>query len=285
MIKGYLCSLLCLFFCSCSFFKPETEKKIIARVGDNYLYEEDIAPLIDQGLTKTDSAIIVNNFINTWAKKQLLVEKAKINLDEDRIVAFEKLVDDYKTDLYMAAYKEALVNREMDTIVSPEELTSFYTENKENFKLNEELLKLRYIRLDGDFGDIDSVKELLARFDENDKITLTDMSLQFKSYSLNDSTWVKAIDFMQKVPLINADNRNRYLKKSQFFELTDSLEVYLVHVKDILKRNESAPLAYITPTLQQIILNKRKLEFIRNLEKDLIDEAIQKKRFEVYEKN
>lgn len=282
--KLFYVAVFCLLM-SCNYFKKEEVKVEVARVGENYLYEEDIERMIGKGLSKVDSAIIVNNLINTWAKKQILVEKAKINLDQEKVEVFENLVEEYRIDLYTAAYKEALVAQGMDTVISFDEMNNYYLENKENFKLNEDLIKLRYVQLDKNFSEMELVKERLARFNEEDKKELEAMSLKFKSYSLNDSIWVKVAQFIQKIPMINTDNSPRYLKKSQFFELTDSLEVYLVRVNDILKRNENAPLGYITPTLQQIILNKRKLEFIRNLEKDLIDEAIQKKRFQIYEKN
>ncbi|NER15536.1 peptidyl-prolyl cis-trans isomerase [Leptobacterium flavescens] len=285
MVKKFFCVALAGIFFSCTIFEKKSDENAVARVGENYLYEDEINTLLGERLNKDDSAMVVQNYINGWAKKQLLVERAKINLDKDKMAEFERLIEEYRIDLLTAAYKEALVNQGMDTIISEDELTRYYEDHKENFKLNEELLKLRYVQIDQSFSDVESVKERLTRFNEEDKLELEAIALQFKSFSLNDSIWIKAVQFIQKVPLINANNRSRYLKKSQFFELTDSLEVYLVHVNDILKRNETAPLEYVKPTIQQIILNKRKLEFIRNLEKDLIDDAIQKKQFEVYEKN
>jgi hypothetical protein len=278
--------LLGCFGCitSCSYFEKEVAEDVIARVGDQYLYSKDLERIISEDLSAEDSINITRNYINTWAKKQLLVDKARFNLEEEKINEFEELVNQYRSDLLIAAYKEALVAASMDTLVSAEEITEYYSENKENFKLNEALLKVRYIHTDKSYDEIDKAKQLLKRFNAEDKEALEEMSLQFKGSSLNDSTWIKFTQLVQKIPAINFDNKKDYLKKSQFFELTDSLEVYLVHVSDVLKRNDIAPEPYVIPTLKQIILNKRKLEFIRNLEKELMDEAIQKKQYEIYEK-
>lgn len=271
---------------SCAYFKKnEITEKVIARVGDTYLYESDLEGILSENASKEDSTTIINGFINTWAKKQVLVERAAINLDEEKIEEFEKLVTQYRADLLIAAYKEALVNERMDTLVTYNEMQTFYEANKENFKLNEQLVQLRYIRVNADYSDLPLITEMLERFNEEDKEELDRLSLQFKSFSLNDSTWVKVSQLLQKVPPITMDNKSDYLKKSQFFELTDSLEVYLIQVKDVLNRNDIAPQAYVSPTLKQIILNKRKLEFIRDLEKELINEAIQKKQYEIYENN
>lgn len=280
-ILGVLMVVNCLF--SCSYFEKNTQEDAVARVGDKFLSADALQKLISEDISKEDSINIVTNYINTWAKKQLLVKKARINLDEQQITDFEELVNQYRADLLIAAYKEALVANSMDTIISPEEIKAYYEGNKENFKLNEALLKMRYIQVDKSYDEMDTAKELLRSYSSEDQKKLEEMSLQFKAYSLNDSTWIKVSSLVQKIPPITYDNKDDYLKKSQFFELTDSLEVYLVHIKDVLKRNDIAPESYVIPTLKQIILNKRKLEFIRNLEKDLMDEAIQKKQYEIYE--
>ncbi|WP_235444273.1 peptidyl-prolyl cis-trans isomerase [Zhouia amylolytica] len=268
---------------SCKFFQKEAEGTIIARVNDEYLLEQDVEGIAGEGLSSEDSLNIVTNYINNWATTKLLLQKARINLSEEKTLAFEELVNQYRADLYINAYKEALVTKSLDTSITKEELEQYYEQNKDNFKLNEELVQLRYISVTKDYNELEALKEQFDRFDAQDQELLHDQSLQFKSYSLNDSAWVKVSDVVQKIPILNTENKDDYLKASNKFEVTDSLGVYMVVVKDILKRNEISPLSYIQPTLKQIILNKRKLEFIRKLEKDLINEAYQKKQFKIYE--
>lgn len=67
-----------------------------------------------------------------------------------------------------------------------------------------------------------------------------------------------------------------------FLELRDSLGLYLISIKEHLMRNDEAPLEYVMPTVKQIILNKRKLELIKELEKDITKDAIKNKQFEIY---
>lgn len=270
---------------ACSFFNkaPENKGEAIARVGDEFLYEEDIKTLITNGMTAQDSALVVNNYINNWAASKLLVEKAKINLSEEKQSDLNKLVEAYMADLYARAYKEALVTKSIDTTVNQSQLQQYYDANKENFKLNEELLKLQYIQLPVEFSDKEVVVDKFRNQTEANKEYLDSVAIQFKSYHLNDSVWVRASQVFNKISAINTENKEKYLKKSQFFELNDSLGVYLVKINDVLLRNEVAPLLYIEPTIQQIIINQRKLDFMKNLEKDILDQAIKKKDFEVYE--
>ena len=87
---------------------------------------------------------------------------------------------------------------------------------------------------------------------------------------------------MLKIPKFEENPKELLLKKTKFIQKEDSLGVYLVTVKNVLERNDIAPLNYITPTIKQMILHKRKLELIRDIEKTLINDAIQNKYFKEY---
>ncbi|NQY05993.1 MAG: peptidyl-prolyl cis-trans isomerase [Flavobacteriaceae bacterium] len=272
-----------MFFQSCDLLKKEEPQNIVARVGDNFLFSSDIDKLTDEGMSKEDSTLVVNNYINNWATQQLLIRKAQLNLNEDKQEEFNKLVNNYKNDLFTRAYKEAIVKQRIDTIVSEQEAIDYYGDHKDNFTLNDRLLKLRYIQTTKDNQNFNKIKERFLRFDSEDKYVLDSIAIQFMSYSLNDTTWVKANQVFKKIPLIKTQEKEELLKKSNFIQLEDSLRVYLVQINDVLERNEVAPLVYVEPTVKQIIINKRKLELIKQLEIDITEDAIKNKEFEIYE--
>lgn len=83
---------------------------------------------------------------------------------------------------------------------------------------------------------------------------------------------------MVKLPFF----REELLQKTKFIEKQDSTGVYLLAVKDILQRNDIAPLYYIAPTIKKMILHKRKVELIRNIEKILIEDATKNNNFKTY---
>ena len=272
-----------LFSCN-SFLENDVNEEPLARVGDTYLYWDEVVVVLGENITKQDSTSMVTNYINNWATKQILLEKAKINLPDEKIAEFEQLVSNYRTDLYTRAYKEALVNQVEDTVISQAELNSFYEEEKENFKLKEKIIKLRFIQLPLQFLNTKEVTESLKRFNQEDIKYLDSIGVQFKKLNFNDSLWVPASRVIEEIPPLNIDNESRYLKKSQFFELEDAMGVYLTKINDVLGVNEIAPLSYIEPTIRQVLLNRRKLNYIRKLETEIIDEATKEKVFEVYDK-
>jgi len=281
-IKNYIVVGLVLLT-SCNFFKKEDDKIPIARVNDAYLYQTDIDELVSGNMPKEDSALLVTNFINRWATQQLLMDGAKRNLNEAKQEEFNRLVDQYKNDLYTKAYLEALVYRNIDTTITMEEAALYYDTNKEVFKLNEELIKFRYINIDENILDLSEITQKFKRFNTDDKKELDSISIQFKSYSLNDSIWIKVSQVIDKIPAITIENKDQLLKKSNFIQHKDSLGVYLMQINDVLLRNSIAPLEYVKPTIDQIVINKRKLELIRDLEKDITKDAIKNKQFEIYD--
>jgi hypothetical protein len=269
-------------FASCDFFKKKDDRKPIARVNESYLYKEDVEDVVPEGASKQDSTILVNAYINRWARQLLLMDGALLNLSENKQSDFSKLVEQYKNDLYTKAYLEGLVKKKIDTMVPLNEAKVFYEANKESFKLNDELLQFRYVSLPLNPIDLDSIKKRFKRFEAKDKRYLDSISVQFKSYSLNDSLWVKLSQIAEKIPVINAENKNQLLKKSNYVQLKDSLNLYLVQVNNVRLQNDYAPLEYVKPSIKQIVINKRKLELIKQLENDITKDAIKNNQFQIY---
>ena len=53
---------------------------MVAKVGNYYLYEEDIRKLLPKDYTLEDSLQIVTPYIDNWALKKLLLLKAEENI-------------------------------------------------------------------------------------------------------------------------------------------------------------------------------------------------------------
>ncbi len=253
----------------------------MARVNDNFLYEKDIQKFISEDTTPEDSILIVNNYINRWATQQLLIDQARINLSADQLEQYEKLVQEYQNDLLTEAYKNVIVSKQLDSTITEQEYRDYYETNKENFRLKDLLVKLRYVQLPVNYEGLASVREKLGRYNEKDRKSLNSQDYQFISSNFNDSVWVRKEILLNTLPAIR-DNSEQVLKKSNFTQLQDSLGVYLVKIEDVLNPNDTAPLSYVKPTLKQIILNKRKLELIKKLETDITRDAIETNNFEIY---
>ena len=284
MNRIFLTIISIITLSSCDYFKQDNLGTPIARVNNSYLYQKDIKNLIFENTSKEDSTLIVANYINRWATKQLLIDQSIVNLPQEKQDAYNDLVNQYKIDLYIEAYKSSIVAEQLDSIITFKELEDFYNQNKENFKLNDDILKIRYIHIDKNFSNTKELVEKFKRFDSIDKKELTDLSIKFKSFNLNDTIWIKNDVLIGALPVLKLNN-SQVLKKTNFTQLQDSLGVYLVKIEAVLKTNDIAPLSYVKSTMEEIVLNKRKQEFLKKIEKDITKDAIKNKNFELFTKN
>ncbi|AWM12917.1 hypothetical protein DI487_02905 [Flavobacterium sediminis] len=279
----YLASLVLLIsVASCDYFKKPQAPKAIARVGEAYLYEEEIENLVPKGTSDKDSVAIIRAFVDRWATQKILLNAAEVNLSESRQEEFNQLIEQYKTDLFTNAYLEDMVIRKIDTVVTEEQIVAFYDKNKQLFKNANELVKLRYINLVKENPKFDKIKAKFSSFTTQDKKELNEMSIQFKSYAFNDSVWVDVNQVYEKLPFINADNKDQYIADGINFQHPDSTTVWLVKVKQVMPKDSPTPLQFIKPTIRQVIINNRKLELVKTLEKEITEDAIKNKDYEIY---
>lgn len=266
-----------------SFFKEEFEQVPLARVGNAYLYKNEVELAIPTVMSSADSAAFITDYINRWASKELLLTRSKINLPDETLNEFDRLVADYRAELYTRAYVDELTRQMNDSAVTTKELLKFYNAQKENFKLNEKIYQLRFIGLPPTFLNPDLVEDRMKRFEQEDARYLDSISVHFKKAHFNDSIWVSASQLMMEIPPLNYKNQDSYLKKSKFFEIKDSTGVYFGRVMASMDVNDQAPFTYVIPDLKEIILNRRRLDYVRQIEADILSEATKKNEFENYQ--
>ena len=268
--------------CSCNYFKPQQKSQSIARVGKNYLYKSDIATLVPVGTSKEDSILLVRDFIDRWASQKLLIDAAERNLSDSKKKEYNSLIKQYKIDLYTRAYIEDVVKNTVDTVVSQEDLKKYYNENKENFKTNGTLVRLRFINLSKDNPRFETIRSKFFDYNKKDKKFWDTYALQFKSFALNDSVWVDMSQVYAKLPVINPENRDDLIQSGKKIQIQDKENAYLIKITNVIDKNQISPFEYIKPTLKEVILNKRKLELIKKFEKDITNDAIKNNDYEIY---
>ena len=260
----------------------QVNEEVVARIGTSYLYKKDLVDIIKTPISKSDSLLKLNSFIDNWARKQLILKQAKIILPESTLIELETMIKDYRDDLFINSYRKAVINKNLDTIINYSEINMFLNNNKEIFRLKAPLFKVRYIHVPPYNVDKEKIKLSFQRFNYDDRVFLDSLSYQFSTYLLSDSLWINKSNLISKVSFLNQNNFDRLIKKSKFYNIEDTLGVYLFFIKDLLKEGELAPNEIFTSKIKNIILNKRKQELIKQFEKDILQDAIKSKTFEKY---
>ena len=279
----FLSILFCIFtLTSCDYIKLQEKdaptSEIIAIVNTDKLFKEDLRDFLPRNISREDSLILVKSFIQDWAVKKLLLDAAANNNTQESLKNINNLVQDYKESLLINNFKEALIKQQLDTIISDNEVEAYYLINNENFKLNEVLVKSRYLYFDASIINKKEIVKFFKSEEIEDAEELERQQLSFKMYQLNDSIWTELDKILLKLPF----SKENLLKKSKFIQKQDSLGLYLMAIKDVLRRNDIAPLSYIKPTIKEMILHKRKIELIRDIEKIIVKDATKNNNFKIY---
>lgn len=253
----------------------------VARVYDRYLYDEDLINIVPDELTGNDSLAFIQNYINVWAKDQLMLYKAEFNLTENK-KDFEKQIREYRNDLLKFTYRQDYISQNLDTNITDAELKEYYETGENDFRLKQDILKARYMVVDKEAPNLKAAKRWFRSEDIDDIIELDDFALQYAyRFSIQDSNWVSK-DRMREVLRLGADWPEDFYKQGKYIERTDSLNLYLLDIIEYKEKGDRAPLEYYNDVITSILINKRKLKLIDDLEQNLLNDAMTKEEFEVY---
>ncbi len=272
--------LIALFACNT---KPAKDQngKALARAYNSYLYEDDVKDIVPYGTSTKDSLELIKKYIDNWIQETLLVQKAESNLTEDK-KNVEKQLQDYRNSLITFAYEKELVSQKLDTVITDAEIEEYYTDNKENFELKDNIIKVIYIKVNKTAPDIKNLQTWYKSDDPKDRELLSSYCHQFAAnFYLDDSTWLFFDDLLKEIP-INTYNKELFLQNNRLVEVSDSSYNYFVNIKGFKIRNSLSPISVEKENIKNIILNKRKLQLIAKMKEDIYTDAVNTNQIELY---
>jgi len=275
-----LISLLLLVSCRNS--HKQTKRIAIAQVGKLILYYDEMPKLIQRGVNEADSMALFQNYINKWAKRQLLLQKAEDNLTPAMKEEIAKQLEETRSNLVIYQYQRQMILEKLDTVLTDSELENYYAANENSFILTTNIVKALFIKLPLETPDLNKIKSLARSNDHNDLQQLESFCYQFaEKFDDFNEDWVPmnrlSVELQQ-----NIENEEEFLKRNTFFETSDSTSVYLVSIRDYRLRSSLAPFEYVRDDIKRIIWNTRRYEFIQSLENGIYNDALKENSFKIY---
>jgi hypothetical protein len=278
--KLFLYAVLLILMVAC---KTKNDEKIIATAFDNTLYQSDIIGIVPKGSSKIDSTTIIKNYINNWVRQKIVLHKAEKNLNSEQ-KDFTQQIEDYQNSLIIYTYESKLINQLLDTNVSDQEIQNYYNANSDNFQLKDNIIKVNYVKLELKSPLKAKIKNMLfsKKEDVNIKNQLIDIcSENAVNFYLDDDAWLLFDDLLKEIPIETYD-QEAYLKSNRTIETKDDNFYYLINIKDFKTRESVSPLSFERDNIRNIIINKRKLELIQKMHKEVFDEATKNNDFKIY---
>lgn len=265
--------LLSITLQSCKYLEFRSRDNFVAQVGNQYLYEKDIQNLIPPGTSHNDSITMLRQYINSWALKHLLLSKAQEELSKtDKDV--EKELEEYKNSLIAYRYEKQYIETRLDTLITEQEAREFYLNNSQNVELHNSVVKGRVIKISSDSPNLERIKNLykastLEEIDELEQLCYNSAD-KFTNF---ENSWVDLSTVARELPLDLYWCENE-IKTANYIETKDSLYNYFAFFTEKFGPGETPPFEFYLPKIKEIIIGKRKQTLIKDLEKELINEAL-----------
>lgn len=267
MKKSFLYLLLLVLFACDS----EDEGSFIASYKDNNLTLEEV--LLNKPLL-LDSTTFVNNEINRWIKNQVILDKAKLYIDENDKELHLK-VRKYKELLIINRYQTELINNEFDTTVLRSDIEEYYKNYPEDFILHKNIVKARMVIINKKTLNLKKIEDLIITKDDLEIKELSEFCRMHAENSfLNDSVWMYFSYFDQKIIISEKERKKIFSKKNKLYSFTDDHFISLFFIKDYQIKGEESPLPFVFSNIREILRNKNKQKFLNEIENKLYNEAL-----------
>lgn len=255
----------------------------VARVYDKFLYEADLTGVGTNAATPEDSLTAVKNYIESWIRQELVLRYAKENLPEE-LETIEKQIEKYRQQLIVFTYERELVAQKLDTVVNQSEIEQYHDKYRDAFSLRTGLFNLKYARLRNvPKARLDSVKKWMQKSNYINNSKLTNFCRQYAvRYETSDTVWFTKDEIAAVFP-INQVDWETIAFRNGFAETRDSSDLCLIKVNGYKFKGSDAPLAYVRNDIYNIIINKRKLDYIDRVHTAIYDDALKSKKFEIYQ--
>ena len=255
------------------------EGRIIASVNEKDLMLEEV--LEEMPIQIEDSSFFVERYMNDWIRNQLMIYHAEINLSS-AIQNYEKQIKEYRASLLIYAYQQELINQNFDTSISLKQVTDYYNQYKDEFKLSKNIFKGRFIVVDRSAPKLINLNKWYKSNKESSLEDLNDYCQQFaKEYYLEDDRWQYFSIFNQKLPEFIIEE-SYFLENTKGVVFEDDNLRYYVFIKDYLINGSISPLEMEQEKIKNVLLNKNKIEYLKQLEDELYQNGLALKKIKIY---
>lgn len=281
-MKYLPCLISLLFLVSCNSRPVNKDEKPLARVYGNYLYLADIQDVIPAGVDSADSVTIARDFIEKWIRNQLILSKAEVNLtDAEKDVRLQ--MENYRSSLLIYAYQQSYLRQKLDTVVTDSEIEAYYNENKSNFILGESMFKGLFIKVPAKAPEIWKVRQWYRSEDAESVKSLEGYCYNHATvFDDFDEKWIKLSEVLRMIPepgaqnsIINGSRKNLEIRDNDYF--------YFLNAKEIASEGTVSPFELVKNDIHYIILNKRKIMLINELEQNIYSDAQNHEYFTIYQ--
>ena len=268
---------LFFFLTACS-----EEDKVIARVGETELTESDAYVLMKHRGYDSKDIEQYREFINEWCENEVFNQELKATAPEKwKLIQLRSQM--YQGDLSKFYLEEIKINKSLDTIVSFEETQAYFNSHKDEFILNDYIVKALYLKIPKDlvFKKEEVHLNYLLKNDKDLAEINSYAKLYAKNYYFDDSVWIYFDKITEDIPLTKYNIDNIVLNRTKTY-FSDEEYWYFLNIIDYKLKDEAPPLNFLKDQIHGIIVTTRLNDLREKNEANLIKELKKKHEVTIY---
>lgn len=272
--------MLTVTFCQVLQKEPVNPDFLLAEVYAKKLYLSDLAGMFPPTATREDSSQIISNFAVRWTQEQVFLNEAEKHIPAD--LSIEQLLKKYKESLIGLNFQQKLINQNIDSSVSEEEIKDFYEKNKDQYLLETSIIRCYFVKIPGNIKEMKRAREWWDDLTPSNKKRLASLADKYNgTYHLEDSVWHNVSDIEILFPKGRISARNWTNKER--LSISDNEYQYFFRVLELVSKQENAPISYVADKARLIILNKRKNKLIEDFKTKLYETELRKNNVKIYQ--
>ena len=258
--------------------------RVLAEAAGEKLYARDVRTVVPRGMSEADSAAFMERYVDKWINRQLKLREAE-QLFSDSERDIDSLVEEYRQALLIRKLDSRLIEQQLDTVVTAEQIAAYHKEHLSDFKVNQTLVKGRIVRFNPANRQASRLRRLMTADTPSQQQDFTDICTK-NHFEVNDfsTSWVTFSEFLSYLPILRSQNYDALLSGSGVQEMKDSRSGYYFQITAVLHPGEPEPLERVEQTVRRILLTQRQNEIIRAYEDRIYREAMEDGDIKVYNK-
>lgn len=272
--------LLLFFSCKRNPLEENVKKAALVRVGDKILTREELEREIPDRLKSKDSALFSDNYIKQWVNNQLLYNMASRNIPDKESI--DRMVERYRQELVIFEYQKHLLNEKLGKEISEEDMNAYYEANRDRFKLRSAIIKGLFLKVPENSPQITRLKKWY-------RSNTPEAVENIEKYGLHNAViyeyfydrWVSFDEVMNNIPY-SINQETTFLRTHKNIELNHNGYWYFLNIIDYQVEGCQMPFDFAKAQIKEVLMNQRKMKFLKNIEEELYKEALEKKEIEYF---
>ncbi len=272
-------SFLCIIYLySCdSIANNDDNGELIAEAYQQKLHKRDVEPYLVNASTALDSQFVISRFVDEWLMDIILIEEAKKKIKNRTKI--QELVKKYEQSLIINELESMYLKNELDTVIQTEEIDSFFNFHKEDFLLQDPIVRFLFIKLPES-----SINDTFAQIWETEDLpALREYVKLNNGVSILEAGEWQFLTSLKNITPTSLFNKIS-LNKPNVYSFEENDQHFYLKILEIINEKDSPPVEFVKDRIQMRILQNRIKALLKAKRNQLFSDRIASKEIKIYDK-